>query len=142
MSAVSSIFIPMRPIIIQLHIHGNVFVGDNIDIYDNPSAHFNDRQSYQTSSDAKQAEDIEAVDTSFFCTERYDAALCEKNLREAIAQAKSKAEACRKIMLLETCGYIRLSNVSDERKAELVNPFTGGKYEFCGQDFCQARNRQ
>ena len=63
-------------------------------------------------------------------------------LREAIAQAKSKADACRKVMQLETCGYIRLSNVTDERKAELVNPFAGGRYEFCGQDFCQARNRQ
>ena len=91
---------------------------------------------------ARQAEDVMAVDTSFFCTERYDAALCEKNLREAIEQAKSKADACRKVMSLETCGYIRLSNVTDERKAELINPFAAGKYEFCGQDFCQARNRR
>ena len=84
---------------------------------------------------------MEAVDTSFFCTERYDAALCEKNLREAIAQAKSKADACRKVMQLETCGYIRLSNVTDERKAELVNPFAAPKYSFSAEDFKKSRNR-
>lgn len=87
----------------------------------------------------EEAEDVKEVDTSFFCTDRYDAALCEKNLREAIDQAKSKADACRRIMLLETCGYIILSNVKDERKAELINPFAAGKYMFSGEDFRKAR---
>ena len=87
----------------------------------------------------QQPEDVKEVDTSFFCTDRYDAALCEKNLREAIDQAKSKADACRRIMSLETCGYIILSNVKDERKAELINPFADGKYMFSGEDFRKAR---
>lgn len=131
----------MTPIIIHFHIHGNFIAGDTFDVHDNPSAHFSDGRSFHASSDEEEAEDVEAVDTSFFCTERYDAALCEKNLREAIAQAKSKADACRKVMQLETCGYIRLSNVTDERKAELVNPFAAPKYRFSGEDFKKSRNR-
>ena len=44
-------------------------------------------------------------------------------------------------MALETQGYIVLSNVGDERKAELINPFAMPKYTLTGQDFRQARNR-
>ena len=85
---------------------------------------------------------MEAVDTSFFCTERYDAALCEKNLREAIDGASGKADACRRIMLADTCGYIHIRQYTDARKAELVNPFAAPKYTFYDYDFRQARNRK
>ena len=86
------------------------------------------------------AEDIEAVDTSFFCSQRFSPEICEKNLRQAITEAKSKADACRRIMALETQGYLLLSNVKDERKAELVNPFAAPKYVLTADDFCKARN--
>lgn len=123
------------PYIAEQHIGTQILHAENV--YN--SDHFTDRIN-TTNANRIQTEDVEAVDTSFFCTERYDAALCEKNLREAIEQAKSKADACRKVMQLETCGYIRLSNVTDERKAELVNPFAAPKYRFSGEDFRKARN--
>lgn len=86
-----------------------------------------------------EPEDIEPVDTSFF-GKQYTPDIIEKNLREAIDKASSKADACRKIMSLENCGYILLSNVNDARKAELINPFAAPKYVFTGDDFKKARN--
>jgi len=88
----------------------------------------------------RQPEDVQPVDTSFFCTDRFTADIIEKNLREAINGASSKADACRRIMALETYGYLRLSNVKDERKAELINPFAMPKLTFTGDDFRKARN--
>ena len=87
------------------------------------------------------AEDVKPIDTSFFCTERFTPDIIEKNLRQSINLASSKADACRRIMALETCGYIVLSNVSDERKAELINPFAEQRFVFCGDDFVKARSR-
>lgn len=86
------------------------------------------------------AEDISEVDTSFFCNQRFAEDIIEKNLREAIRLASSKADACRRVMALETVGYIVLSNVTDERKAELINPFAAPKYTLTGEDFRKARN--
>lgn len=86
------------------------------------------------------AVDIDPINTSFFYTERFTSDIIEKNLRQAINIACSKADACRRIMALETCGYIVLSNVNDARKAELVNPFAAPKYVFTGDDFKKARN--
>ena len=87
-----------------------------------------------------EPEDIEPVDTSFFRSDKFSDDIVEKNLREAIDKASSKADACRKIMSLENCGYILLSNVNDARKAELINPFAAPKYVFTGDDFKKARN--
>lgn len=87
------------------------------------------------------AEDIEPVNTSFFCTERFAADIIEKNLHDAINLASSKADACRRIRALETCGYIVLSNVNDARKAELINPFATPKYVFTADDFSYARRK-
>ena len=87
------------------------------------------------------AEDIEPVNTSFFCTERFAADIIEKNLHDAINLASSKADACRRIRALETCGYIVLSNVNDARKAELINPFAAPKYVFTADDFSYARRK-
>lgn len=88
-----------------------------------------------------QTEDVSPIDTSFFCTQQFSEDIIEKNLRQAITLASSKADACRRIMALEPLGYVLLSNVTDERKAELVNPFAMPKYRLTGQDFRQARNR-
>lgn len=89
-----------------------------------------------------EPEDVEPVDTSFFGTDKFPADVCEKNLREAINGASGKADACRRIMTADTCGYIHIRQYSDARKAELINPFAEPKYTFTGQDFCQARNRK
>ena len=88
----------------------------------------------------QQVEDIQPIDTSFFCTERYAADIIEKNIREAIDKASSKADACRRIMQLDTCDYIRLSNVPDAEKARLINQFSEPTYTFTGDDFKKARN--
>ncbi len=88
-----------------------------------------------------ETEDVEPVDTSFFGTDRYSADVCEKNLREAIDLASGKADACRRIMLADACGYIHIRQFSDARKAELINPFAQPKYTFTYSDFTKARNR-
>ena len=99
------------------------------------------RSNAANENTTRDAEDITPVDTSFFCTTRFTSDVIEKNLRQAITLASSKADACRRVMALEPLGYVVLSNVTDERKAELVNPFAMPKYTLTGQDFRQARNR-
>ena len=99
------------------------------------------RSNATNKNTTRDAEDITPVDTSFFCTTRFTSDVIEKNLRLAIESASSKADACRRVMALEPLGYVILSNVTDERKAELVNPFAMPKYRLTGQDFRQARNR-
>ena len=89
-----------------------------------------------------QVVDITPIDTSFFCTDRFTADIIEKNLRNAIESASSKADACRRIMALDTQGYILISNVGDDSKAKLINPFAAPKFTFCGDDFTKARNRR
>ena len=79
---------------------------------------------------------------SFFGTDKFAADICEKNLRETIANAKSKADACRNIMTLDTCGYLHIRHLTDARKAELINPFAAPKYVFTEDDFKKARNRK
>ena len=81
------------------------------------------------------------TDTSFF-TSRFPEDTVRKNIREAIDFASSKADACRRIMALETQGYIILSNVGDDRKAELINPYAQPKFTLTGEDFKKARNRR
>ena len=81
------------------------------------------------------------ADSSFF-TSRFPEETTKKNIREAIDFASSKADACRRIMALETQGYIILSNVGDDRKAELINPYAQPKFTLTGEDFKKARNRR
>jgi hypothetical protein len=97
---------------------------------------------HPTAETKKQAEDVSPVDTSFFCTQQFTEDIIEKNLRQAITLASSKADACRRVMALEPLGYVLLSNVTDERKAELINPFAAPKFTLCGDDFTKARNRR
>lgn len=88
-----------------------------------------------------QPEDVEPLDTSFFGLDRYTQEACEKQLREAITQASSKADACRRIMLADTCGFIHIRHLTDARKAELINPYALPLYTFTEEDFKKARNR-
>ena len=99
------------------------------------------RSNASNENTTRDAEDITPVDTSFFCTTRFTSDIIEKNLRQAIESASSKADACRRVMDLEPLGYVVLSNVTDERKAELINPFASPKYTFTDDDFCKARCR-
>ena len=133
---------PMRPIIFQVHFHGNYYAGDHIDIHDNPYCSFYQGQPVPTTSCRSETfEDVSPIDTSFFCTHQFTTDIIEKNIRQAIYLASSKADACRRVMELEPLGYIVLSNVTDERKAKLINPFAMPKFTLNGQDFRQARNR-
>ena len=133
----------MKKIVINhFHIHGNYIAGDGIDIHDNPSSTFCQGQHFPIkTTDIATVEDVVPVDTSFFGTDRYTAEVCEKNLREAIDQASGKADACRRIMMADACGYIHIRQFSDARKAELINPFASPKYTFTDDDFCKARCR-
>lgn len=88
-----------------------------------------------------EPEDVSPIDTSFFGTDNYSEDICRKNLMEAIEYATGKADACRRIMLADTCGYIHIRQFSDARKAELINQFSAPKYVFTDDDFCKARNR-
>ena len=120
----------------HLHVHG-----DYIDIHDNPNATFHVGQPSAVFTPRASVEEILEVDTSFFCTQQFSEDIIEKNLRQAISLASSKADACRRIMALEPLGYVTLSNVTDERKAELVNPFAMPRFHLSGIDFAKARYR-
>lgn len=133
----------MRSLIINhFHISGNYIAGDFIEIHNNPSASFyQGRHVPFCTTSTTMVEDVVPIDTSFFGTDRYTAEVCEKNLREAIDLASGKADACRRIMMSDTCGYIHIRQFSDARKAELINPFASPKYTFTDDDFCKARCR-
>ena len=131
----------MNNVIYYFHFDGNYYAGDHIDIHDNTSVNFyQGEQTRETSTHETGVEDVTPVDTSFFCTQQFTEDIIEKNLRQAITLASSKADACRRVMALEPLGYVILSNVTDERKAELVNPFAMPKYRLTGEDFKKARN--
>ena len=131
----------MNNVIYYFHINGNYYAGDHIDIHDNSSVNFYQGvQTAETTPRETCVEEIVPTDTSFFCTQHFSEDIIEKNLRQAIQLANSKADACRRIMALEPLGYLLLSNVTDERKAELINPFAMPKYIFKGEDFRKARN--
>lgn len=85
-------------------------------------------------------EDVSPIDTSFFTDNPFSPEMIEKNLRQAINLASSKADVCRRLMALETQGYIILSNLTDERKAEVINPFAAPKFILNASDFKKARN--
>ncbi len=132
----------MNNVIYYFHFDGNYYAGDHIDIHDNTSVNFyQGENTKETSTHETCVEDVTPVDTSFFCTQQFTEDIIEKNLRQAITLASSKADACRRIMALEPLGYLLLSNVTDERKAELINPFAMPKFHLSGIDFAKARYR-
>ena len=120
--------------------------GDYIDMHDcNVTINTTSTPEYSSSSlneelsqDSSVSPDFQP-DTSFF-TSRFPEETTKKKIREVIDLASSKADACRRIMALETQGYIILSNVSDDRKAELINPYAQPKFTLTGEDFKKARN--
>lgn len=95
-----------------------------------------------TTTNKPEPEDVVQVDTSFFGVDKFPEDVCEKNLREAITGASSKADACRRIMLADTCGYIHIKQYTDEYKAKLINPYAAPLYTFTDDDFKKARNRK
>lgn len=88
--------------------------------------------------------DSRKLDGSFFAvTDRMTYEMCEKELIRVINGAKNKAAACREILRSETAGYFKLSDKTDQEKADAVNPWvarTNKKYVFKGDDFRKARN--
>lgn len=120
--------------------NGPIYEGCNVTIHNGLTDEGLTDKREEPERKGEKIEDAQEVDTSFFCTARFTAEIIEKNLREAIASSSSKADVCRRIMALETQGYILLSNVKDDRKAELINPFAAPKYTLHGDDFRKARN--
>ena len=109
----------MKNVIYYFHFDGNYYAGDHIDINDNTSVNlYQGEHSRETTAHETCVEDVTPVDTSFFCTQQFTPDIIGKNLRQAITLASSKADACRRIMALKPLGYVLLSNVTDERKAE------------------------
>ena len=128
----------------NIYVAGNYIASQTVGTYIAHAEHVHTNQPDEA-SEPRIAEDIEfeevhASDTSFF-TSRFPHETIVKNLREAIDFASSKADACRRIMALETQGYIILSNVGDDRKAELINLYAQPKFTLTGEDFKKARNR-
>ena len=121
---------------VHLDFHHNTISMSATEIADLVRSFMSDDSSEKSSD----AEDVRPIDTSFFCTQQYTEDIIEKNLRQAISLASSKADACRRVMALEPLGYVILSNVTDERKAELVNPFAMPRFRLSGEDFRKARN--
>ena len=130
----------MNSIVYYFHFDGNYYAGDHIEIHHNPSVVIAQEHTMPSSGVNESMEDVSPIDTSFFCSKQFTADIIEKNIRQAIGLASSKADACRRVMALEPLGYIVLSNVPDERKAELVNPFALPKFKLTGEDFKKARN--
>ena len=129
-----------------INMQGGTYIAQqNIDIHDNPHANIyacpqrDQATSVAGENQSDESEDSKSTDTSFFCTDRFADDIVEKNIRQAIQLASSKADACRRIMALETYGYIVLSNVNDARKAELINQFAASKYTFKDDDFSYTR---
>jgi len=117
--------------------------GNYIDIHDNQHCNiYATEPKSEVPSPTDITADDPAADTSFFGTDKYPADICAKNLREAIENAKSKADACRNIMTLDACGYIHIRQLTDAQKAEILNPFAAPKYVFSDDDFKKARNRK
>ena len=54
-------FNPMRPIIFQVHFHGNYYAGDHIDIHDNPYCSFYQGQPFTTTTPRASETSVEDV---------------------------------------------------------------------------------
>lgn len=119
--------------------NGPIYSGCNVTIVNGEKK---EERQEPTAKSQEPIEDIHPVDTSFFCTDRFTPDIIEKNLRQAIESASSKADACRRILALETQGYILLSKEKDERKAQLINPFAMSRFTLHGDDFRKARKAE
>lgn len=128
-----------------IHVAGNYIAEMTInnDIHDNHNCRIyaTAQPEEKEKADGEEKREEEDCGNSFFAA-RFPEDVVRKNIREAIDFASSKADACRRIMALETQGYIILSNVGDDRKAELINPYAQPKITLTGEDFKKARNRR
>lgn len=88
------------------------------------------------------AEPDDELDSSIFRTDKFTAEDCEQHLREEIIRAKNKADACKRLLLLDTIGYLALSALTDEDKARRVNTWTRHRFLFTKDDFRKARNKR
>jgi len=88
------------------------------------------------------AEPVDQPDLSIFRTDKFTAEDCEQHLREEIIRAKNKADACKRLLLLDTIGYLALSALTDEEKALRVNTWTRHRFLFTKDDFRKARNKR
>ena len=57
----------MRPIIFQVHFHGNYYAGDHIDIHDNPYCTFYQGQHFSTSPNDTCVEDVTPIESHEPC---------------------------------------------------------------------------
>ena len=74
-------------------------------------------------------------------TEETPYQMCAKEVIQIITEAKSKADACRKLMT--NSKFIDFKDKTDDDKAAAVNPWvaqTNKDYVFTGDDFRKARN--
>lgn len=74
-------------------------------------------------------------------TEEISYEMCAKEVIQIITEAKSKADACRKLMT--NSKFIDFKDKTDDDKAAAVNPWvaqTNKDYVFTGDDFRKARN--
>ena len=74
-------------------------------------------------------------------TEEISYEMCAKEVIQIITEAKSKADACRKLMT--NSKFIDFKDKTDDDKAAAVNPWvenTPKDYVFTGDDFRKARN--
>lgn len=81
--------------------------------------------------------DVQTVETSFFCMDRFSMDIIDKELASIFRLASSKADACRRLRQSESCGYITLSCYTNEKKAELINRYQT-RFHFTGEDFKKA----
>ena len=74
-------------------------------------------------------------------TEEISYEMCAKEVIQIITEAKSKADACRKLMT--NSKFIDFKDKTDDDKAAAVNPWVAQAnkdYVFTGDDFRKARN--
>lgn len=108
---------------------------------------FDDLLAAGENDNTAQADVPEPDDSFFDLTGKMTYDICKKELIRCIDKARSKADACRKIMTADTCGYFMLRDKGDDEKAKAINPWVPltnkkGKYVFKGDDFCKARNNK
>ena len=144
-------FNPMRPIIFQIHYHGNYYAGDHIDIHDHSKSITINGANTNVSDLVRSlmSDDIEDVTPEntpstttpkFFCV---SPKFSEQNIRDRIAaelnQSTTKIDFCRALYRLQHIGCIDIDQYSsDDRRAKALNDYQS-TYKLSASDFCKAR---
>jgi hypothetical protein len=113
----------MKPIIFQVHVHGNYYAGDHIDIHDNPFASF--YQSYPFPTNTRRTdhlEDVTPADISetrpaeyLFCRitqAAYDKGVAQTVDNELRSAAVSAPKLVKAIKTNEALGYLDTKNLN------------------------------